>query len=55
MKAAGVSFFLTAGHVCVAATVTLAWAGDLTPEQGYTFVSLWPGVVQTDMLTTMLK
>ena len=30
-------------------TVTLSWASDVTPSEGFTFVAMHPGVVMTDM------
>ncbi len=29
--------------------VTLSWASDVTPEEGFTFVAIHPGSVETDM------
>ena len=32
-----------------AVTVTLSWASDVTPAEGFTFVAMHPGLVMTDM------
>ncbi len=31
------------------AAVTLSWASDVTPEEGFIFVAIHPGSVETDM------
>jgi len=35
----------------ILAAVTLSWASDVTPEEGFTFVAIHPGMVATDMST----
>lgn len=35
--------------------VTLSWAADVTPEQGFTFVAVHPGLVTTDMGSGFIK
>jgi len=35
--------------------VTLSWASDVTPEEGFTFVAIHPGVVATDMNTASMR
>ena len=39
---------------CMAA-VTLSWASDVTPEEGFTFAAIHPGVVATDMNTASMQ
>jgi len=34
------------------AAVALSWASDVTPEEGFAFVAIHPGMVATDMSTT---
>lgn len=35
--------------------VTLSWASDVTPEEGFTFAAIHPGVVATDMNTASMR
>ncbi|DBB00497.1 TPA: hypothetical protein ACH3X3_002202 [Trebouxia sp. C0006] len=35
--------------------LTLSWASDVTPEEGFTFVAIHPGVVATDMNTASMR
>ncbi|DBA78410.1 TPA: hypothetical protein ACH3X2_007907 [Trebouxia sp. C0005] len=35
--------------------VTLSWASDVTPEEGFTFVAIEPGTVDTDASTAMMQ
>ena len=35
--------------------VTLSWASDVTPEEGFIFVAIEPGMVKTDGSTAMCK
>jgi len=37
------------------AAVTLSWASDVTPEEGFTFVAIHPGTVNTDASTAMMQ
>ena len=37
------------------AAVTLTWASDVTPEEGFTFVAIHPGTVNTDASTAMMQ
>ncbi|KAL0047047.1 hypothetical protein WJX82_004986 [Trebouxia sp. C0006] len=35
--------------------LTLSWASDVTPEEGFTFVAIHPGTVNTDASTAMMQ
>lgn len=35
--------------------LTLSWASDVTPDEGFTFAAIHPGVVNTDMNTTSMR
>lgn len=35
--------------------LTLSWASDVTPEEGFTFAAIHPGVVATDMNTASMR
>lgn len=35
--------------------LTLSWASDVTPEEGFIFAAIHPGVVNTDMNTTSMR
>lgn len=39
--------WLSSSYHCDA--VTLSWASDVTPGEGFTFVAIHPGSVETDM------
>ncbi len=35
--------------------VTLSWASDVTPKEGFTFVAIHSGTVNTDASTAMMQ
>ena len=39
----------------LAAAVTLSWASDVTPDDGFIFVAIHPGSVSTDMTTAAFR
>jgi hypothetical protein len=47
------AFFTLNG--CLRNAVTVSWALDLTPDSGFKFVALHPGLVRTDMASKAFK